>query len=164
MLHRAQEAETTTRALARVFPDPVHAVHHLPLPAHDHFADEGAANHMRMGARQGGPGVEVFVYGRRASEIRAGFPARQTLEALIAQEGHFRGVESRRVAKLAYLSANGGDPPGEERAIAREKIDELASAIPGAMSASTAMTPTRTEKRFMNPFVRRGSQELANRT
>jgi ATP-dependent helicase/nuclease subunit B len=57
------------------------------------------------------------------------------LEALIAQQGHFRGVESRRVAKLAYLSASGGEPPGEERAIAREKIDELANAAREGLAA-----------------------------
>src|ERR1700733_13286935 len=35
--------------------------------------------------------------------------------------------------------------------------DELARAIPGAKSARTPRIPTNAEKRFMNPFVRRGS-------
>jgi succinylarginine dihydrolase len=82
MLHRAQEAEGTARALARIFPDPAHAALHAPLTAHDDFADEGAANHMRLAAGHGAPGVEIFVYGRAASEAREpGFPGRQTLEA-----------------------------------------------------------------------------------
>jgi hypothetical protein len=33
---------------------------------------------------------------------------------------------------------------------------ELARAMPGATSASTARIPTKAEKRFMNPFDRRG--------
>ncbi len=37
------------------------------------------------------------------------------LEALIAAEGHFRGLATRRVGKLAYISARGGEPAGEER-------------------------------------------------
>jgi succinylarginine dihydrolase len=36
---------------------------------------------MRMAASAGAPGVEIFVYGRTASETKTGFPARQTLEA-----------------------------------------------------------------------------------
>jgi succinylarginine dihydrolase len=83
MLHRALEAETSGRALKRVFPE---AAHHAPLMGHDAFSDEGAANHMRLcaeiGAQDVKTGVEIFVYGRRASETPSpGFPARQTLEA-----------------------------------------------------------------------------------
>lgn len=81
MLHRALEADGTHRALARIFArDDAFAVH-PPLPSPSAFADEGAANHMRLGAEHGAPGVEVFVYGRAGDESRAGFPARQTLEA-----------------------------------------------------------------------------------
>lgn len=82
MLHRAQETETTARALARILPDRTRIAHHPPLPAHETFADEGAANHMRMCAAHGAPGVEIFVYGRKADDERPhGFPGRQTLEA-----------------------------------------------------------------------------------
>ena len=80
MLHRALEAEQTTNALRRIFGSVHFAVHH-PLPAHAAFADEGAANHMRLCAEHGAPGVEVFVYGRAGDERGGGFPARQTLEA-----------------------------------------------------------------------------------
>jgi succinylarginine dihydrolase len=41
------------------------------------FGDEGAANHMRLCASHGEPGVEVFVYGRPGGR----FPARQHVEA-----------------------------------------------------------------------------------
>ncbi|MBL8549530.1 MAG: N-succinylarginine dihydrolase [Hyphomonadaceae bacterium] len=79
MLHRALEAETSGRALRRIFP---FAAHHAPLIGQASFSDEGAANHMRLCAEHGAPGVEIFVYGRRASDPPLpGFPARQTLEA-----------------------------------------------------------------------------------
>lgn len=81
MLHRALEADATDRALTRVFPDPDSFAVHGPLPPHDAFADEGAANFMRLCAGHGAPGLEIFVYGRLGGERREGFPARQTLEA-----------------------------------------------------------------------------------
>lgn len=81
MLHRLLEAEQTERALRRLLPDERHFAVHSALLAHDALSDEGAANHMRMAANPGAPGVEIFIYGRRASEQRIGFPARQTLEA-----------------------------------------------------------------------------------
>ena len=81
MLHRALEADATDRALSRIFADPECFAVHPPLPAHAAFADEGAANHMRLCVSHGEPGVEVFVYGRAGEERGAGFPARQTLEA-----------------------------------------------------------------------------------
>ncbi len=81
MLHRALEADATDRALSRIFADPEHFIVHAPLPAHAAFADEGAANHMRLCAAHGAPGVEVFVYGRDIGDARTAFPARQTLAA-----------------------------------------------------------------------------------
>lgn len=81
MLHRAQEAELTERALRRLLPDEARFAVHGPLAFHDALSDEGAANHMRLCAEPGAKGVEVFVYGRTASAARTNFPARQTLEA-----------------------------------------------------------------------------------
>lgn len=81
MLHRLLEAEQTERTLRRLMPDESRFAVHPALLPHDALSDEGAANHMRMAAEQGAPGVEIFVYGRAASEARTGFPARQTLEA-----------------------------------------------------------------------------------
>ena len=81
MLHRAQEAPQTERALRRLMPDAERFAVHAALPSHADFSDEGAANHMRLSASPSAPGVEVFVYGRKASDVRPGFPARQTLEA-----------------------------------------------------------------------------------
>jgi succinylarginine dihydrolase len=83
MPHRAIEHVETARALRRALPDSELFMLHPPLPAHTDFTDEGAANHIRLCATHGEPGVEIFVYGRSAYE-RTGepvFPARQTLQA-----------------------------------------------------------------------------------
>ena len=81
-LHRSIEGEQTRRALQWAFPDSDRFAVHDVLPMQPDFADEGAANHVRLCAEQGGPGVEIFVYGREAGEAWSGkFPARQTLEA-----------------------------------------------------------------------------------
>lgn len=80
-LHRSIEGPATQRALSRIFAGDRFVVH-PPLPPQSAFADEGAANHVRLCGEHGGPGVEIFVYGREAGENRTGrFPARQTREA-----------------------------------------------------------------------------------
>ncbi|MBN1612698.1 MAG: N-succinylarginine dihydrolase [Polyangiaceae bacterium] len=97
MPHRAIECLETARALAHALPDPEYVVLHPPLPTHADFADEGAANHVRLCSAHGERGVEIFVYGRSAYD-RTGqpvFPARQTLQAsqAIARRA---GLEPRR--------------------------------------------------------------------
>jgi succinylarginine dihydrolase len=88
MPHRALESAETTRALRAAFPGAARFAVHPPLPAQADFGDEGAANHMRLCAEHGAPGVEIFVYGRSAyedfesSDLR--FPARQSLQACLA--------------------------------------------------------------------------------
>ncbi|WP_375286380.1 N-succinylarginine dihydrolase [Sphingomonas sp.] len=74
MPHRSHEARHTLRQLILAFADPSFLVHG-PVPAP--FGDEGAANHMRLCAEHGAPGVEVFVYGVPGGA----FPARQHREA-----------------------------------------------------------------------------------
>jgi succinylarginine dihydrolase len=78
MLHRSIEHPDTTATLISIFGDTDRFAVHAALPAHADFADEGAANHIRLCANHGAPGVEVFVYGREAGESTVGFPARQT--------------------------------------------------------------------------------------
>ena len=81
-LHRSIEDFQTQRALERIFADERHFVVHEPLPHQSVFADEGAANHVRLAAEHGAPGVEVFVYGRDGfGDWEARFPARQTRQA-----------------------------------------------------------------------------------
>ena len=74
MPHRAHEWAGTLDQLRLAFAHPAFAIHR-PVPAP--FGDEGAANHMRLCAHHGAPGVEVFVYGVRGGA----FPARQHIEA-----------------------------------------------------------------------------------
>jgi succinylarginine dihydrolase len=82
MLHRSIEGPQTTRSLRAAFADKHHFAVHSPLPAQEAFADEGAANHVRLCASHDEPGVELFVHGRRAGfDSNMKFPARQTLEA-----------------------------------------------------------------------------------
>jgi succinylarginine dihydrolase len=81
-LHRSLEHAQTKRALDALFPDPARFAVHDALPSVPHLADEGAANHVRLCAEHGEPGVNILVWGREAYEPWSGaFPARQTREA-----------------------------------------------------------------------------------
>lgn len=94
-LHRAIEPETSGRALVAVFADAAHFAHHESLPATPQMGDEGAANHTRLCADFGLPGLELFVYGQGGdTEPKPSkFPARQTRAA------------SEAVARLHRLEA-----------------------------------------------------------
>ncbi len=81
LLHRSQEHPDTTATLISIFADDEKFAVHSALPMHPDFSDEGAANHVRLCAEHGAPGVEFFVYGREAGESTAGFPARQAKQA-----------------------------------------------------------------------------------
>ena len=85
MAHRSHEWPATLAQLQLAFADEDLFSVHPPVPAT--FGDEGAANHIRMGAGHGAPGVEIFVYGVSGGP----FPARQHLEA------------SRAIARLHRL-------------------------------------------------------------
>ena len=81
-LHRSLEHQQTKRALDALFPDPARFAVHDALPSVAHLADEGAANHVRLCADHGTPGVNLLVWGREAYEPWTGpYPARQTFEA-----------------------------------------------------------------------------------
>lgn len=85
MFHRSLEAPPTFSALRAVFADPVHFAVHDPLPGGAQFADEGAANHVRLEA--GDRVVHLFAWGRSAWEPDpdvARYPRRQTREASAA--------------------------------------------------------------------------------
>lgn len=83
--HRSIEHRVTGRALKSIFADESWFAHHPALPSVSQFGDEGAANHTRLCAGYGEPGVELFVYGQIAFNEKAPapklYPARQTLEA-----------------------------------------------------------------------------------
>jgi succinylarginine dihydrolase len=84
MFHRALEAETTHAVLRSIFSDERHFAVHSPLPGGGHFADEGAANHIRL-ITPGHKAVHLLAWGRSVwrDDVRhpARFPARQTLES-----------------------------------------------------------------------------------
>ena len=71
MLHRSMEPHDTFKLLSQVFGDRVHFQVHPPMPP-SHFAEEGAANHMRMTRDHGARGLNLFVHGPR----RPGAPSR----------------------------------------------------------------------------------------
>ena len=75
MPHRSHEWPDTLAQLEVMFADRTHFAVHAPVPPC--FGDEGAANHMRLAAAHGEPGLEVFVYGRSGGR----FPARQHEQA-----------------------------------------------------------------------------------
>lgn len=123
MLHRLIEADQTERTLRRLLPDEARFAIHAALPAHDALSDEGAANHMRMAASAGAAGIEIFVYGRRASEPRHGFPARQTLEACHAVARRHVLDPGRTVfAKQAPQAIDAGAFHNDVVAVAHERV------------------------------------------
>ncbi len=91
--HRSLEPPGTAAALRAVLPPGDRFVHHDSLPATPHFADEGAANHLRLAGAGPGPGVEVFVSGRQ--EVGRAFPARQS-EAACRSLARVHGLDPRR--------------------------------------------------------------------
>jgi len=101
--HRSIEAEFTTRVLRRIFADPEHFVVHDPLVATSELADEGAANHMRIGWEYDSDSVEIFVYGRNGEgPTPQKYPPRQTrtaCEEIAQQHGLFEG-------SVVYLQQN----------------------------------------------------------
>jgi succinylarginine dihydrolase len=84
-LHRSIEATNTASVLRAIFQNPAVFTHHPPLPSQARWADEGAANHMRLCRQGGGAGVQIFVYGLQVAPPNDTgpklFPARQTGEA-----------------------------------------------------------------------------------
>jgi succinylarginine dihydrolase len=123
MLHRILEAEQTERTLKRLLPDEDRFAVHAALLPHDALSDEGAANHMRLAASAGAPGVEVFVYGREAGEPKAGFPARQTLEACRALARRHQLNDARTVfGRQAAAAIDAGAFHNDVVAVAHERV------------------------------------------
>ena len=86
-LHRHQEADFSKKLLRAIFSNPDFFNHHEILPRSSITADEGAANHNRLCQSHAHPGINLFVYGKKALGTNSQhpepkkFPARQTLEA-----------------------------------------------------------------------------------
>ncbi|NUT01612.1 MAG: N-succinylarginine dihydrolase [Sphingomonas sp.] len=87
MPHRSHEWPGTLAQLRIAFGSGQHFAVHDPVPPA--FGDEGAANHMRLTAKHGEAGLELFVYGVTGGA----FPARQHVQA------------SKAIARLHGLDA-----------------------------------------------------------
>ena len=97
MFHRSLEATNTTLLLRRMFADRECFVVHDPLPAHEVFGDEGAANHTRLLGEQGA--LHLFGWGRTQGTAKRPnhYPARQAREASEAV------IRSHELAESAVL-------------------------------------------------------------
>lgn len=86
-LHRHQEADFSHKLMQYLFADSHHFKHHPVLPRSSVTGDEGAANHNRLCQSHAHPGINLFVYGKKALGCKAHepeptkYPARQTREA-----------------------------------------------------------------------------------
>ncbi|MFL6844233.1 MAG: N-succinylarginine dihydrolase [Allosphingosinicella sp.] len=98
MAHRSHEWPETLAQLRLAFADQGRFAVHPPVPGT--FGDEGAANHMRLCAAHGEPGVEVFVYGTRGGP----FPVRQHDEASRAV-ARLHGLDPERTVFVAQSEA-----------------------------------------------------------
>ena len=113
MLHRSFEAADTLAMLRGIFLDPNNFVVHAPLPATQHFSDEGAANHMRLATSHNERGINVFVHGaargsryperqaRRAGEAVARIAGAPALHALQSQAAIEAGAFHNDVVAVA---------------------------------------------------------------
>lgn len=109
MLHRSIEHPETTSSLAAIFDNEDAFAVHAALPMHADFSDEGAANHVRLSAKHGAAGVELFVYGREAGESVAGFPARQAnLASQSIVRSHSLKDERTVLARQSETAINAG--------------------------------------------------------
>ncbi len=116
MPHRSHEWQGTLAQLRIAFADPAFAVHG-PVPAP--FGDEGAANHMRLCAGHGAPGVEIFVYGVGGGR----FPARQHLDASKAVARRHRLAPERTLfIRQSDLAIQGGAFHNDVVAVANEHV------------------------------------------
>ncbi len=116
MPHRSHEWPGTLAQLRLAFADPAFAVHG-PVPAP--FGDEGAANHMRLCAGHGAPGVEIFVYGIGGGR----FPARQHLDASKAIARRHRLDPARTLfLRQSDMAIQGGAFHNDVVAVANERV------------------------------------------
>jgi len=132
MTHRSLEALETEAQLRLVFAHPAFAVH-TAAPAT--FGDEGAANHMRLTARHGDPGIEIFVYGEEGGR----FPARQNRRASEAVARRHGLVPERTLfAAQSAEAIDAGAFHNDVVAVANEHVlfaHEQAFADPQALKA-----------------------------
>jgi len=105
--HRAIEHPQTQRILETIFNNKEHFCVHSAVYAQDRFADEGAANHTRLGSNYETDGVGLFVYGRTDQSTTRRFPARQTLDASSAV-ARSHGVKEAVFLQQSPVAIDGG--------------------------------------------------------
>ncbi len=83
--HRSFDHRGVTEVMKFLFADSENFCVHDALPGSLGMSDEGAANHTRLSAQHGDPGLHVFVFGfdpfNRSLDTPKNFPARQSLQA-----------------------------------------------------------------------------------
>lgn len=135
MTHRNLEAADTEAQLRIAFAHPAFAVH-AALPTS--FGDEGAANHMRLAASHGAPGVEIFVYGEQGGK----FPARQSRRASEAVARRHGLAPDRTIfAVQSQAAVDAGAFHNDVVAVANETVlftHEHAFADPARLKAEIA--------------------------
>jgi succinylarginine dihydrolase len=114
MPHRSHEWPGTLAQLKLAFAGPEFAVHGPIAPP---FGDEGAANHMRLCAHHGAPGVEVFAYGLTGGP----FPARQHLQSSKAI-ARVHGVERALFVQQSETAIAAGAFHNDVVAVANERV------------------------------------------
>ena len=105
MFHRSIEHPTTSLVFKSIFSDEKYFSHHPALSGGVHLGDEGAANHNRFCNAYGDPGLQLFVYGRKAFDqgpTPKKFPGRQTYEASSAIARQHQLAEPR----VLYVQQN----------------------------------------------------------
>jgi succinylarginine dihydrolase len=117
MPHRSHEWPGTLAQLELAFADNDHFAVHTPVPSP--FGDEGAANHMRLCAGHGSPGIEIFVYGKSGGP----FPARQHIEASKAvARKHGLGPDRAIFAQQAEIAIAAGAFHNDVVAVTNERV------------------------------------------
>jgi succinylarginine dihydrolase len=144
MTHRSLEHPDTHAQLRLAFAHPAFAVH-AAVPAT--FGDEGAANHMRLTAQHGEPGLEIFVFGSDGGSAAGGedggkFPARQNRRASEAVARR-HGLSPDRTLFIAQsqTAIDSGAFHNDVVAVANENVlfaHEHAFADAGALKADLA--------------------------
>lgn len=114
MPHRSLEWQGTLAQLRLAFAADAFSVHG-PVPPP--FGDEGAANHMRLCAEHGAPGVEVFVYGVAGGP----FPARQHIESSRAI-ARVHGVQRALFVQQSEAAIAAGAFHNDVVAVANERV------------------------------------------
>jgi len=100
LFHRNIESKFTTKLLKKIFCNTDYFTVHEPLPSHDIFSDEGAANHSILCPNYNSKGLHIFIYGKESSMLKQPttiFPARQSRLACEALARNHKISESQAI-------------------------------------------------------------------